>query len=115
MAEGHRVLIVEDERTLRRSLASFFRSKGLVVTEVGSIGEAHQELALGRFDAVLLDVGLPDGDGLTLLQESGAERSLVMTANPDPQRFAASGVRHHLAKPLDLGQLLSVVQALAEA
>jgi DNA-binding response OmpR family regulator len=115
MSSRQRVLIVEDERTLRRALVAFLRSKEIEVSEAGSLVEARAWLARGSFDVVVLDVGLPDGDGLSLLAAVGAQRSLVMSATPDPLRFAECGVRHHLAKPVDLQQLLCAVQGLARA
>ena len=112
MDRPNRVLIVEDELLLRSSLARYFRSKGLDVSEAGTLHEARKQLAEGGFDAVLLDVGLPDGDGLSLLATAGADRSLVITANPDPARFASKGVMHHLPKPLDLPQVMTALREL---
>jgi CheY-like chemotaxis protein len=110
-----RLLIVEDEVGLRRSLARYFALCGLEVTEAGSVGEAHEHLDAGVFDVVVLDVGLPDGDGLTLLPRTDARRSVVVTADPDPDRFRGVGVIRHLAKPLDLRELRTAVEAAARA
>lgn len=99
---GTRVLIVEDEVVLRRYLVQYLRMNGVEVTEAGSLAEADALLDCLDFDAVVLDVGLPDGDGLELLDRSSPERALIISANPDPARFARRGVLHHLAKPLDL-------------
>ncbi len=115
MYEERRVLIVEDEERLRCYLAMSLEDWGVQVEQAGSLAEAHALLALHHFDAVVLDVGLPDGDGLTLLEHSPADRALVITANPDPVRFATSGVMHHLTKPIDLPQFVREVQSLASA
>lgn len=101
-----RVLIVEDEATLRRSLAVYLAGRGVAVAEAGSLAEARAALACGCFDALILDVGLPDGDGLELLAAAGVRRALVVSAVPDPARYARHGVVHHLAKPLDLQRVL---------
>lgn len=92
-------------------MARYFEGLGLQVTEAGSLGEAHRRLDAADFDAVVLDVGLPDGDGLTLLARTNARRSVVVTANPDPDRFEGCGVIRYLAKPLDLRELRSAVEA----
>ncbi len=113
MQQSRRVLIVEDEIGLRRWLASYIEGRGLAVVQVGSLAEAEVELDREAFDAVVLDVGLPDGDGLTLLSRSSAERSLVITANPDLARFERCGVVHHLAKPLDLPEFAREVCLLS--
>ena len=109
------MLIVEDETLLRGALATFFESRGLEVTQAGSVGEALRALEEVDFDAVVLDVGLPDGDGLSLLPQIDAERSIVITANPDPERFKRCGVLHHLEKPLDLRELMQTVDTLSVA
>jgi DNA-binding response OmpR family regulator len=109
------ILIVEDEVNLRRCLAKYLESKGLRVTLAGSLAEAEALLDQRGFSAVVLDVGLPDGDGLTLLRRTTAERALVITANPDRARFESCGVVHHLPKPLDLMEVRSAVEAMAAA
>jgi DNA-binding response OmpR family regulator len=110
-----RILIVEDEVRLRRALVTYFERCGLEVAQAGSLQEARERLDLERFDAVILDVGLPDGDGLSLLPSTDARHSVVVSAHPDPQRFADCGVVHHLPKPVDLRELRSVVEAAAAA
>jgi two-component system response regulator QseB len=115
MFEDRRVLIVEDEERLRCYLAMSLEDRGVQVEQAGSLAEAHALLDLHHFDAVVLDVGLPDGDGLTLLESSSAEHALVITANPDPARFATMGVLHHLIKPLDLPQFVREVHNLTSA
>ena len=112
MDDRRRVLIVEDEAGLRGCLATYLEARGVEVAQAGSLAEAEWLLDRLTFDAVVLDVGLPDGDGLTLLERSPAERSLIISANPDPARFARCGVVHHLAKPLDLPEFLRHVHGL---
>ena len=108
-----RLLIVEDENLLRRSLARFFLRQGFEVVEATCLAEAEQQLNEGPYQAALLDVGLPDGSGLQLLDRLGADRSIVITARPDPQSFEEGGVQHHLRKPLDLTHLAKLVTDVA--
>ena len=108
-----RLLIVEDENLLRRSLARFFLGRGFDVVEATCLAEAEEQLDAGPYQAALLDVGLPDGNGLRLLNELGAERSIVITAKPDPEHFEQRGVRQFLTKPLDLPQLAELVSDVA--
>ena len=115
VAKTKRLLIVEDEERLRRSVSRYLESHGIEVTQAGSLEEARSYLDAGAFDAVVLDVGLPDGDGLALLPLAGVQRAVVVTANPEPKRFRDCGVRHHLAKPLDLRELHWTVEALQPA
>ena len=111
-AMSRQILIVEDEPRLRRCLASFLSRRGWNVTAAGSLAEARAELAASSFDAAVLDVGLPDGDGLDLISRTGPQRSLIVSARPDASRYAERGVVHHLEKPLDLNTVAEHVSKL---
>jgi DNA-binding NtrC family response regulator len=62
-----RILIVDDERNMRRILASNLSADGHIVTEAATVSEAIGYLAEGRFDAVITDQKMPDGQGLDVL------------------------------------------------
>jgi len=81
--------------------------------EATCLAEAEEQLDAGPYQAALLDVGLPDGNGLQLLNDLGADRSIVITANPDPEHLKQRGVRQFLTKPLDLPQLAELVSDVA--
>lgn len=115
MAKVSSLLIVEDERVLRRCLEIHFCSRGMEVSVAGSLSEARALLRVADFDSALLDVGLPDGDGLSLLPSLSADHAVVITANPDFERFAALGVKHVVPKPLDLDIVARVVEGLTVA
>jgi DNA-binding NtrC family response regulator len=116
---GHKtsLLIVEDEKILSTCLELHFRDCGMDVAVAGSLAEARSMLAAQDFDAFLLDVGLPDGDGLSLLDLNtvAVERSVVITANPDLGRLAQFGVLHLVPKPIDLDHIEQVVDEIALA
>ena len=59
------ILLVEDDAVLRRGLAELFAREGYRVIEAVSVREAKEKLN-SEVQAVVLDVGLPDGDGVTL-------------------------------------------------
>ena len=115
MQKARRILLVEDETRLRRTLARCLHRQGLEVHQAGCLADAERRLDRERFDAVVFDVGLPDGDGLALLQRTSPQRSLVISATPSPERFARSGVLHHLTKPFDLSEFARRVLGLSEA
>lgn len=106
------VLIVEDEVQLRRTLAHFFEQRGFSVTEAGSLEGARGRLARGRFDALVIDVGLPDGDGLELLRSIDPRKCLIVSAMPDLERYSRRRVQHHMPKPFDPRAVLETVRAL---
>ena len=61
------VLIVEDEDNARTFFSSLLTSKGYEIAEATTLEEAHQQIDHGKADIILLDVLLPDGSGLSLL------------------------------------------------
>jgi two-component system response regulator TctD len=106
------VLIVEDETVLRKTLARLMARQGYEVVMVGTLAEALDELAQSKFETLLLDVDLPDGDGLNLLAELGeTERphTVVMTAlnrAEDQERARRLNVSDFIYKPFDLSEFL---------
>jgi two-component system, NarL family, response regulator DevR len=87
----NRILLVEDHNVVRDALASALnREPDLEVgAQTRSLAEARIAVALGGIDAAIIDLDLPDGDGLELVQElrDGQPRSipvLVLTKNLDP-------------------------------
>lgn len=111
-AEQVRILLVEDHISFRQALAFMFEREPefTVVGQVGTVAEARR--SLGGVDVVVVDLGLPDGDGTALIEDlSGAEpriTTLVLSASLDPGRFAraveagASGVLHKSATIKDI-------------
>jgi DNA-binding NtrC family response regulator len=108
---GSTLLLLEDEPLLRRRLASHLEKLGVAVTNAGTLAEAREAARHLDFDFALLDVNLPDGRSLTLLQEKAIPASvvvLVMTAEGgvagavEAMRLGASD---YLVKPFDLEEL----------
>ena len=114
------ILILEDEAVLRKHLCRSFERRGFDVRGAGSVAEFLAAARDRRYDTVLLDVSLPDGDGLEawalarVLQ--GNAEALVLTsqrlADVAP-RAARLGIRTLLSKPVDLPTLISAVNGRA--
>ena len=64
-----RILVVEDEPELRDSLIEYLMMEGMDAHGVKSLADAHAWMVANDFDILLLDLGLPDGDGLQWLQQ----------------------------------------------
>ncbi len=114
---GTRILIVEDDTVLRKHLVRLFLREGYAVSTAASRAAALEQLADTSFDVLLLDVKLPDGDGLDLLAGLSAERrpalAVVMSAfcTAEHERHAERlNICRLLRKPLDLLQLLDTVR-----
>ncbi len=112
-----RICLVEDHQDTRELLATLLVMEGYTIRTVASCAQAREALASDRYDVLLSDIGLPDGDGWTLLSSLSAEHrpayAIAMSgfgASSDSARSAAAGFRHHLTKPLDLSRLLEVLE-----
>src|SRR5947208_15468401 len=114
-----RVLIVEDEAALAKQLASFIAEAGYVGDHAGD-GERADFLAqTEQYDAMILDLGLPKIDGLTLLRrwrEAGlAIPVLVLTARGswhDKVRGIDGGADDYVSKPFRIEEVLARLRAL---
>jgi len=106
-----RVLVVEDEADLRDALVRFLQLDGMTAVAAGSLHEAHECLRSAHFDVVLLDLGLPDGDGLDWLREREdlEETGLIITSARVAKAHRISGIRcgadAYFVKPVDLEEL----------
>ncbi|WCM88744.1 response regulator [Acidovorax sp. NCPPB 3576] len=125
-----RILVVEDDAGIADGLRTNLQQRGYAVDVCSSVATAWSALRMERFDAVLLDLGLPDGDGAQLLRRlrhspAGAP---AVAALPDPatpvliltardqvhQRIAGldEGADDYLAKPFDVDELEARLRAL---
>ena len=112
------ILLVEDDAVLRRGLAELFTREGCRVIEAASVCEAKEKLN-GEVQAVVLDVGLPDGDGVTLCRqwrERGEQRPILFLTAKDEEldvvRALDSGGNDYVTKPFRMQELLSRVRVL---
>src|SRR4051812_49043295 len=113
------ILLVEDDENLRVTLGDNLEEQGYAVTQAASVKSAWQALESSRFDVVVLDLMLPDGDGYSLcrqLRQAGhTSRVLMLTARSleeDLVRGFDAGADDYLAKPYRLRELLARVAAL---
>jgi DNA-binding NtrC family response regulator len=111
------VLVVDDDATIRETLADFFAASGLMVRQAASAGDARAALAQSLPDVVILDLHLPDAHGLSLLDQlrdadpDGA--IVVLTGHADVAtavRVMQLGAFDLLEKPVALDRVLQSVQ-----
>jgi len=118
----HTVLVVDDSLTVRMDLSDALGAAGFQVMACADMREARQRLAGGGVDAVVLDVLLPDGDGVDLLAEIRAAAGptarlpVVMLSTEaevaDRIRGLTSGADEYVGKPYDVGYLVTKVEEL---
>jgi two-component system, OmpR family, response regulator TctD len=114
-----RVLVVEDNKVLAGGLSVVLKNDGYAVDVVSDGVSADAATAAHDYDLVILDLSLPEMDGLDVLRSMRARRSdaavLVVTARASPEdrvRGLDLGADDYLAKPFDIGELEARVRAL---
>jgi DNA-binding response OmpR family regulator len=114
------VLIVEDEKGLAGEIADFLKSENFLCDIANTGTEASEKIAINLYDFVLLDLGLPDYNGLDILKEAkkiNSEASfIIITARgavEDKVKGLDLGADDYLAKPFALIELLSRINAVA--
>jgi DNA-binding response OmpR family regulator len=112
------VLIVEDDPRIAEFMTRGLRASGFVSEWVTTGGEALDRIEAGGIAVQILDLGLPDMDGIALLRELIARNTtvptVVVTARTDPKDRAAAmalGVSRYITKPFPFADLVAAVRA----
>src|SRR6201986_5188334 len=113
-----RLLVVEDNAELAELLAKGLQAAGYEVDVLSTVEEATNVLSTTFYAALILDLGLPDGDGLTLLRDIRHRNNpipvLVLTARGglhDSVHGLRSGADDYLVKPFALEELIARLEA----
>lgn len=116
------VLVVDDSLTVRMNLTDMLSAVDLPVVACASVAEAKAALASDQFSLVILDVLLPDGDGIELLKDIRAKPSTAGTAVMllsteaevrDRVRGLKTGADEYVGKPYDVGYIIARARELA--
>ncbi len=115
------VLIVDDEETARNFISEALTDAGFEAIEAGTLAEANKAIDKGVGDIILLDVMLPDGSGLSLLDRLALENPrppvILITAFGEIDTAVDAmkkGALDFLQKPLDLDRLLQAIERSSE-
>ncbi len=113
------VLLVEDDLLIAQGVLAGLQLQGFTVDHMAHAAAAEQALQLGHFDAMILDLGLPDEDGLQLLTRirgQGKDLPVLILSARDSvvQRVAGlhAGADDYLLKPFDLRELAARLHSL---
>jgi DNA-binding response OmpR family regulator len=116
-----RLLLIDDDARLASMVGDYLRNSGFEVDTAGSLAEGRARLAAESFDGLVLDLMLPDGDGLDLCRELRADARhrylplLMLTARGEPMDRIVGlelGADDYLPKPFEPRELLARVKAL---
>jgi two-component system KDP operon response regulator KdpE len=117
-AHGALLLLVEDDEGTRAAAAANLAAHGYGVTEASSVAEAMRRWEALRPDLILLDLGLPDRDGISVVRRVRAEATtpiLVISArNAEREKVAAleAGADDYVTKPFGMAELRARIAAL---
>jgi DNA-binding response OmpR family regulator len=118
MPTERQILIVDDDPLIRETLADFLSAEGFGVGEAATAAEARAALGEGPCDLVLLDINLPDMDGLTFAREVCAshDAAIIMVTGKgdliDRVVGLELGADDYIAKPFQLREVLARVRAV---
>jgi DNA-binding response OmpR family regulator len=116
MLEHHRILVVEDNIELNDVLCEFFRDEGFAVTPAVDGRQAITRARQDDPDVIVLDVILPDIDGIALLArlaQAGIDAPVILESCLPVPAYARAHA--FLAKPFDLDRLLGLVERLLDS
>ena len=117
MSHGTRVLIVDDEPAIRRFLKSSLLAEGFVVEQAETAASALLALRQVKPDVVILDLGLPDKDGLEVIREVRTQSAVpiivLSVRNDEAGKVAAldHGADDYITKPFGVDELLARLRA----
>lgn len=110
-------IIIEDEPQIRRFVRAALEAEGWQVFEADSVKKGLTETGTRKPDLLVLDLGLPDGDGLELIRDvrgwSGVPIVVLSARSDEADKIAAldAGADDYLTKPFGVGELLARVRA----
>ena len=116
--QTQRLLIIEDEKQIRKILRLAFEEEGFVVSEAETLNQGLIEAGTAKPDLIILDLGLPEGDGITLIEELRTWSDvpiLVLSARfQESEKIKAldAGADDYITKPFGVGEVFARVRAL---
>ncbi len=112
-------MIIEDEQQLAESMATYLSGENYICEIASTLQEARVKTELHIYDCILLDIGLPDGNGLTILHDLKADKKedcvLIISAKDsldDRVTGLQLGADDYLVKPFHLSELSARISAI---
>lgn len=114
-----KILIVEDEKELSKSIVLYLKSEGYTCEQASDVESSIRKTEMYEYDCILLDISLPDGNGLNVLKELKSNKKadgviIISAKNSVDDRIAGLnlGADDYLAKPFHLSELSARISAV---
>ena len=114
-----KILLIEDEPDLVNSISNYLRQDGYLIESVGTLQAAYAKAGVYEYDCVLVDIGLPDGSGLEIIEALKSRHQkagiIIISANnslSDRVEGLDMGADDYLPKPFHLAELNARIRAL---
>lgn len=114
-----KILLIEDEPDLRKSIKQYLHQEGYVVESAADFVKATEKAGIYDYDCILVDITLPKGSGLDIvkqLKDKGSKAGIIIisakNSSTDKVKGLDLGADDYLAKPFDLAELNSRIKAL---
>jgi len=114
-----KLLIVEDEKSLSRSICEYLRIEGHICEEAHTYKDALNKTADNIYNCIVLDIGLPDGNGLDIIRElklnKSTDRILILSAKSsldDKLTGLKIGADDYLTKPFHMSELSARINSI---
>lgn len=114
-----KILVIEDEKNLLESIIEYFSKEQYICEAASNYQEGLEKITIYQYDCILLDIGLPDGDGLMLLEALKSQRKMdgviIISAKDsldDKIKGLDMGADDYLTKPFHLSELNARVKSI---
>ena len=114
-----KILLVEDNSRLSNDIRQFLEEDGFIVAQAENLALAREKLDLYQYDAVIIDIGLPDGSGLDLIpliRELESDTGILIVTARNAVEDKVAGLNHgaddYLTKPFHKAELIARVRSI---
>ncbi len=114
-----KVLIIEDEDDLRNSIVEYLQQTGIVCESAHNFKTAIEKITMYEYDSIIVDIGLPDGDGLKVIEELKQDKAetgvIIVSAKnslEDKLKGLNIGADDYITKPFHLSELSARIKSV---